>query len=263
MREPTTRPVSEHPSYVVVGRGRWAGRVQQVLDGQHRRVAVVSDARRRPDESSTGYTARLGGSLGAAGAQIAWLCVPPGPHVPALTHAALDAGLHVIAEKPWRYPEETETLARMARSAGLVVGVDFEYCLLDGVQRWAAEQEKGAGLRFGGEFTVTAGNRLGISAADNLGSHLLAIRELAAPAAEIGDITCGYERSPARRVWLDGPGGRIAEIDFADNTEPIMQRFVAGFEDAVDGGTFALDLAFAQRVAALASDLEARRDDAT
>ncbi len=255
--------MAEHPSYVVVGRGRWAGRVQQVLDGERRRVAVVGEARRRPDESPTGYTARLGDALGSSGAQIAWLCVPPGPHVPALTRAALGAGLHVIAEKPWCYPDETATLASLARSAGRIVGIDFEYCLLDGVQRWAAQLEQGAGLRFGGEFSVATGNRLGISAADNLGSHLLAIRELAVPAAEIGEIDYGYERSAARRVWLDGPAGRVAEVDFADNTEPIMQRFVTGFEAAIDGGAFPLDLAFAERVAARTADLEARRDDAT
>jgi hypothetical protein len=248
----------EAPSYVIVGRGRWARRVNDVLAAEARGVTVLSNPRRQPDEGEDAYAERIGSAFRSADAQVAWLCVPPGPHVPVLVSVALSSGLHVIAEKPWRYPLETEQLESLARAAGRLVGVDFEYCLLDGVRRWMVDFGTGQGLRFGGEFVVSSPNRLGISPVDNLAGHLLAIAQFAVPAADLGDIYCGYERPAARRVWLDGSDGRVSEIDFGDSTEPILQRYVATFEAALDGAALPFDLPFARSVAHLSAALEAR-----
>jgi hypothetical protein len=85
---------------------------------------------------------------------------------------------------------------------------------------------------------------------DNLGSHLLAIREYAVPGAAVGELRCGYAGPPERRVWLDEASGRVAEIDFGSNSEPILQRFRQAVEHGRDSGEIAFDIPFAQQVAA-------------
>lgn len=224
-----------------------------MLAGEGRLVAVVPGTRRLESESPSGYQDRVGSALRSVRAEAAWLCVAPGDHVPLLVAAALGAGMHVLAEKPWRYSTDTPHLERSAESLGLVVGVDFEYCLLDAVQSWPAAFGGGAGLSFGGRFDVPSSNRLDLPAMDQLGSHLLALREDAAPQAAIGSLHCGYERPAVRRAWLAGPGGPVAEADFTASTEPILQRVVALFESAAAGAHFRFDLSFAERVAVLSA----------
>jgi hypothetical protein len=80
----------------------------------------------------------------------------------------------------------------------------------------------------------------------NLGSHLAAIRRHAAPRSQIAELVCAYEAPEQRRVWLDEES-----IDFLDNREPLIQRFVEGFEDTAEEFPFDLDfgLAVAQDLA--------------
>lgn len=221
-----------------------------MLEADGRRCVVVEQVRRRADERLDAYAKRMADELRLARVDLAWVAVSPGEHVPVQVRAALEAGLHVIVEKPWSYtPEDTDAVLAAQRSAGRLVAVDYEYCLLDAVQQWRTQYSDAADLVFGGRFVLAREDRQGIAAMDNLGSHLLAIREYAVPRAAVGAIRCGYLGAPERRVWLDGPGGRVAEVDFSDHGEPILQRFVAAVEQARDHGEIAFDIAFAQRVA--------------
>ncbi len=91
----------ELPSYAILGRGRWATIMQAILTAERRRVVLIEDTRWRNLESEANYESRLGAALAASGARIAWLCVPPGQHVPVILKAAITAGLHAVSEKPW------------------------------------------------------------------------------------------------------------------------------------------------------------------
>ena len=82
----------------------------------------------------------------------------------------------------------------------------------------------------------------------NLGTHLVAMREYAVPHSRLSNIYCGYELPDERTVWLDSAERRVATIDFLGSKEPIVQRFLARFENSLDGSTFPFDFAFAQRV---------------
>jgi predicted dehydrogenase len=56
----------------------------------------------------------------------AWLISTPTPTHPALTRQALEAGLHVLCEKPLALdPEEGDALGRLAAARGLVLQVGF------------------------------------------------------------------------------------------------------------------------------------------
>jgi predicted dehydrogenase len=243
--------MAEAPSYVIVGRGRWAGVMHEILTREGRRVAVIAEARQRAGESELEYMARVAADLKFSGAQVAWLCVPPGPHIPFLLQAALDVGVHAVVEKPWLCEREaSEALAERARSRGLVVGIHYEFCLLDGVAAWRREFWKAEGLEFGARFLTSKVARRDTGALDDLGSHLFSIREYAAPRARVVEIECAYGMPDERRAWLVRAGGAISTVNFTVNAEPIVQRFIERFEDAATTGRgFPFGLEFAMRVA--------------
>jgi predicted dehydrogenase len=242
--------VPEAPSYAIVGRGRWANRIHGILAGEGRRSAFIEGTRRNPTESESEYKTRLTGRITDSASQIAWLCTSPGPHVPLMAEAAITAGLHVIIEKPWLLsPSETQPLASLARNRRVLVGVHYEYCLLDGVEGWRTQFEPGAGLTFSGQFCVNRSDHLGVPPIDNMGCHLFAIREYAVPKSFPAEIRCAYDATDRRRVWIANTDKTVASIDFLGSNEPIIQRYIAKFEAAVDGARFAFDLDFAARTA--------------
>ena len=195
-------------------------------------------------------SSRLAEEMRASNAQIAWLCVTPGPHVTLMIQAAIVAGLHVVAEKPWYgSAEDTKRLQALAAANGRIVAVHYEYCVLEEVQKWRDEFCPGAGLRLGGHFFLSRSDQTGISALNNLGCHLLAIREWAVPSSEVSQIECAYERADERVVWLEKEGQKIGSIDLLNHRQLIVQRFMGRVEAALDGAAFPFDLEFGLRVA--------------
>src|SRR6266481_2205116 len=242
--------MAEEPAYVILGRGRWAKRMQPIIAGEGRSVVAIEETRKRPTESEANYVSRLAQAMKESAAQIAWLCVSPGPHVTLMIQSAMEAGLHVVVEKPWYgSKEETERLQALARARARVIAVHFEYCVLEEVQKWRQEFYPGAGLRLGGRFFLSRSDQTGIPAIDNLGCHLLAIREWAVPSSEVSEIRCGYELPDERLVWLDRGDQRLASIDLFTHGQPIIQRFIKKIEAALPRAAFPFDLEFALRVA--------------
>jgi len=237
----------ENWSYVILGRGRWARRMREILECEGRRVACIEQTRKQ--------AAELTDTMRASGAQAAWLCVPPGPHVAPMMNAAIEAGLHAIAEKPWMCSEvETQSLAGAARARGVRLGVHFEYCLLDEIESWRERFHAVRGLRFGGRFTVSHADRLGIPALENLGSHLLAIRRYASPHSELSELFCAYNSADERRVWIENES-----VDFLENRQPVIQRFIRKFEAPIQDAEFPLRIEFASQVAADLARWRSRR----
>jgi predicted dehydrogenase len=251
--------MAETPAYVVLGRGRWAHKMCPIISGEGRSVALIEETRQCPSESESEYVDRLASVMKASRAQIAWLCVVPGPHVSLMIHAAVEAGLHVIVEKPWYGSrEETQKLQSLARAKGRVIAVHFEYLLLKEVEKWRAQFHPGVGCRFGGRFSLSRSDRSGIPAIDNLGCHLLAIREYAVPSSDISEMRCAYELPDERLVWIDKGDQRLVSIDLFTHGQRIIQRFMQKVEAALDGAAFPLDLEFALRVASELSVFKSR-----
>ncbi len=244
-------------AYAILGRGSWAGKIRTILTAENRDVVDLAESRQAANEGISEYRSRLADQIRAKGAQAAWLCVPPGPHVNVMIEAALDAGVHIIAEKPWYGSRQvTTSLIERSRSLGRIVAINYEYCLLTEVEKWRINFASDTGIRFGGRFFVDRANRTGIPAIDNLGSHLASIRAFAVPKSELAEIHCGYERADERCAWLERESHRFAFIDLLAAKEPIIQRFIDKFEAALDVGRFPLDLNHALRVA---EDLAALR----
>ena len=236
------------PKYTILGNGRWAGVIHRIL-AHDRQVAIVGQTRRREGESVDEYQRRIASSLAETGATVAWICVPSGPNTPVLAEAAIDSGMHVIVEKPWRSGKPAgQLLMAQAHARGLLIGVHFEYCLLDGVEAWRHDQRLGTELRFSGRFTTSRPNRLGIPPLENLGSHLFAIHLYAVPEAAISQIYCGYEEVDERIISIEDDSHPVAAIDFTFNREPIIQRFIARFESGLEGNPFPFTLDFAAEV---------------
>lgn len=238
------------PAYVILGRGRWAQKIQPIIGGEDRLVTAIEETRRRVSESEAAYVARLGEAMKATGAHIAWLCVLPGPHVSLMVQTALEAGLHVIVEKPWYgSAEDTEQLQLLAHQRRRLVAVHFEYLVHREVQSWQENFYPGGKVHFGGHFFLGRPDKSSIPAIDNLGCHLFAIREFAVPASEVAEMQCAYERLDERLVWLEQGGRRIASIDLFKGSERLIQDFMKKVEATLGGAAFPFDLDFALRVA--------------
>lgn len=251
--------MAEAPAYVILGRGRWAKKMQPVMAGENRAVSAIEETRQRPSESAQDYLSRLAEAMRRSSAQIAWLCVTPGPHVALMTQAALEAGLHVIVEKPWYgSTADTERLQALARSKRRLLAMHFEYLVHPEVQSWRSKFHPGAALCFSGHFFLSRPDHLGIPAIDNLGCHLLAIREFVAPAAEISEVRCAYEQPDERLVWLERGGDRIATIELLKGSERIIQDFMKKVEAGLHAAAFPFDLDFALRVANQVNALKAQ-----
>jgi predicted dehydrogenase len=241
--------MAEGPGYVILGRGRWAKKMQPIIAAEGRAVTAIEDTRQKASEGTASYILRLSEAMKASKAQVAWLCVSPGPHVSLMIQAALGAGLHVIAEKPWYgSPADTERLLTLARARSRLVGVHFEYLVHSEVQNWRSKFYSGEALRFGGRFFLCRGDHLGLPALDNVGCHLFAIREFAVPHS-VAEVLCAYERPDERVVWLERDGKRMATIDLFKGSERLIQDFMKKVEAALDGAAFPFDLDFALRVA--------------
>jgi hypothetical protein len=240
----------EAPGYALLGRGRWATRLHGIISSEDRKVTSIDDFRQHLNESPSAYIGRLSNSLQSTGAQIAWISTLPGPHVSHMIESALLAGLDAIVEKPW-YGSRVETLRLrdLARAQNRIVAFHYEYCVLTTVENWRRDFFPGNGLRFGGRFFLSRSDHTGISAIENLGCHLLSIRDFAVPQAAISTLECGYERPDERLAWIENSGKRLASIDLFTHNEPIVQRFMKKVEAARGGAAFPFDLEFALGIA--------------
>jgi Oxidoreductase family, NAD-binding Rossmann fold len=242
--------MTESPSYVIAGRGRWAARMKAILEGEGHRTTTLPDSRRAAAEDESSYRQRLYSSFSNSNAQIVWLCIPPGNHIPVVMEAAIQAGLHIVVEKPWFCsPEETGLLEALAKPRHLLLAIHYEYCLIEQVETWRREWHGGGGLQFHGRMKVNRPSNTGLPALENLGSHLFSIHEYSVPDSQIVEMECGYEQTDERRVWLAKKDHVVTEIDLLANKEPIIQRFIARVEAAIRGEHFPFDLQFALRIA--------------
>jgi predicted dehydrogenase len=246
----------------MVGRGQWSRRMSAILADQARVVSTIEETRRSADESELRYIARLAEAMKKSAALIAWICVLPGPHVSLMIQAALEAGLHVVVEKPWYgTPADTQRLQLLAAASARTLAVHFEYLMLDEIEQWYREHHPGADLQFGGNFFLSRPDRTNTPALDNLGCHLLAIREYVCPSATIAQLHCAYERPDERVVWLERNGDMVSAINLLTHRQPIIQRFTKKVEAALNGGTaFPFDLNFALRVANAVNACKTRND---
>src|SRR5260370_42621715 len=140
--------MAKAPDYVILGRGRWAQRMRQIISGEGKNVVSVEHTRQHPSENESDYLERLATSMKASRAQIAWLCVTPGPHVSSMIQAAIQAGLHVIVEKPsYGSSKQTQRLQSLPSAKGCVIAVHLAYLVLKEVDQWKPAFPPGTGCR--------------------------------------------------------------------------------------------------------------------
>ena len=126
-------PPTQRVSLAVIGYGYWGSKHVRVLSGVPGVDLTIVDGEpdRLADASahhpSVGTASRLEDVLGAVDAVV--VATPPGTHV-GLARRALEAGCHVLVEKPLATSvADAELLVRTARENGacLMVGHTFEY----------------------------------------------------------------------------------------------------------------------------------------
>ena len=238
------------PAYVILGRGQWAQRMRTIIAAEGHRVSLIEETRKQQAETSEQYLERIANAIQRTGAEIGWICTAPGLHVNLMIEAALEAGAHVIVEKPWYgSQQESRRLQMMASSRGRIIAVHFEYLVLKEVEECKSVLYPGEGCSFGGRFFLSRPDHTGIPAIENLGCHLLSIREYVAPASAVSGMVCAYQQPDERLAWFDRGAERVATFDLFRHNQRIIQVFMKKVEAALDGSAFPFDLNFASRVA--------------
>lgn len=211
---------------------------------------ILETTRRHPREPLERYTQRLASEIQQSRSQAVWLCIPPGQHTEQVVTTVLECKKHLMIEKPWLGSIGNATaIAHKARKLGLIAGMNFEYCLLDGVKRWTENSVDGySGYSFSGAFSIKKQSRHDIDPIQNLGCHLVAIQRWAADGAAISTLECTEGLESARHVALTSPSGATDLIDFSENKEPILQRTAQMLEASTLTGQFRMDMDFAASV---------------
>lgn len=218
--------------YGVIGNGQWGKRIQDILIQMERDI-VVFDISRRFEQTTREYENYILNNLkkNINNVDIFWLAVPPGDQY-TLCKSILGFNKHIIVEKPWmENTEKTKELLAYSSKINKQIGVHFQYCYLDCIEKILKNNDKFS--IFNGAFCVSKENRLSIPAIYNLGSHLFSIKELYFPHLNVGKIETGYNKPDARYFELKGSDKEYV-LDFFKINEPLIQRFVKDFEKKID-----------------------------
>lgn len=241
--------------YGVIGTGRWGTIIAGVLARMDREVQPIAMPRRAAGVSRDQYFGQVSERLATQAkdvdvdVDVLWVAVPPGNQAE-LVRAGLEQGCHIVCEKPWDVcPDTTQSLASMARDAGLISAVHYQYCYLAGLPEIVSDGTAIEGpLQFDAAFTISRANRLGLDPFSNMASHLLAIHHVHFPTAKIGTITAAYDSPDCRKVQLSS-AYKTWTLDFTKNQEPLIETFIMDFEKCcLEGRPHQTDIAVASAI---------------
>lgn len=234
-------------NYALIGNGRWGKKLLNILKNFNREVIQVNFSRRSSSQSETNYRKKVVEAIYNAPKHLdtAWIAVPPGDQY-VLVDVALERGWNVIIEKPLDIKsEKIKLLDRKAKKFSLQIGIHYQYCYLDIFNKLSLDLDFKKYTQFSGKFNVENQNILDIDPLSNLASHLFAIKLLHFPFASIKNIETSYN-SPADRSILLQTKIKNYNINFTENSEPLIQRFILDFEKSINlHYLFKLNLNFA------------------
>lgn len=248
--------------YAVVGAGKWGERLVDTLSKcTDCQVLSIQLSRRANHETEEDYRDRINATFEPYCDKIdlVWLAVSPGDQEH-LVLCAINAGFHVIIEKPWMVGKAaSENLSELALNMNVQVGVHFQYCYLEELAE-ISKYANNAGFTFNATFTIAGGNRLNIDPWFNFGTHLLAMKMLHFSDVRIGEIQVGYNVDNQRWLNLSGPSN--ITIDFGKNDQPLIQRFVSDIERSIVLGVdFPIGIEFAEQVTSMASAMRETKNE--
>lgn len=242
------------PTFGLVGQGRWGRVIHGVLTELDFQVTVFPLSRKSQSETALEYASRVRRFLGEVEFDILWLATSPQDQFILLCEG-LHRTRHIIIEKPLLISErEALVICEIASATSSTIGVNYQYCFLEEI----FDLKKVDGLLradciFDGIFTVPQPNRLSISPEVNLGIHLAAIKLLHFPEARLGNIISSYE-SENRRSFKITCENATWVLDFTENRQPLVQRFLSEYIGCVRSGErFKLDIEFSKKALDLLS----------
>lgn len=226
--------------YAVVGNGKWGAQISEILLKQNKEVESLDISRRKKNITKKKYKEYVFKLLEerAGDLDIIWLAVSPGDQ-DVLIRCALDVGCNVVVEKPLMINyEQTLEIMNYAKSLNLQVAMHYQYCFLENILEIQKKIQESYvdKLTFSAEFLIPRENRLGIPAVYNLGSHLLAIKCFHFPTAKTKYINTGYKSLESRLIKVKSMEKEYI-LNFLNNSEPIVQRFIESFEAALVSST--------------------------
>ena len=220
------------PIYAIIGKGRWGNRLLKILRCHGRHTIQLNISRPQNQNAICAYQDQIIQHINqyAKKSDIVWVSIPPGQQYEAVK-SVLIAGKHAVIEKPWMVnTEKTHSLIQLADEKNLNIAVHYQYCFLD---KFSDLREKfdfsDKNIIFSGIFNTSKKDRISIPALHNFGCHLLAIKNYYFPNAQLGEIKTGYDMDDQRSMTIQIKSTDYS-INFLNNQEPLIQRFIDGFE---------------------------------
>ncbi len=245
-------------SYAILGRGRWGRVIHNILSGSGRKSFISSlSIREYYNEPIKNYKKRILGELNQKSPlfDVLWIAVMPGPHQECIIECAIECNKHVICEKPlYVNTVKLEALNNKAKNKGLVIAVHLQYCFLDKLKLLSQGYNNNE-CSFYGSFFVKKPNSLNIDSKYNLGIHILAIYQAYFSNSRLENIDNGYGEKDLREVRLTNKSN-FDVIDFTNNKELLIQKFVSSMEHSISKGkNFPINLEFYNKLVKIADQM--------
>jgi hypothetical protein len=231
--------------YGVIGNGKWGKVITRLLSSISERVLILDSEKRLLGEDDIQYKVRLKKLLQSSGindVDVVWISIPAKDHK-VVIESVLSYKKHIVVEKPWLLSsDEIYYLSDLARASGKRIGVHYQYCYLNKLPLISRVVRDLKDVSFQGEFCISRFNRLKVPAINNLGVHLLAIKNVHFPYSHIKKIHSKYKTEDLRNVSISHPD-YFSKINFLKNDEPLIERFIFDFENSIiKNKSFSLDL---------------------
>jgi hypothetical protein len=159
---------------------------------------------------------------------IIWLAISPNEKIQFdVVKLCIENNFNLIIEKPWLVNKKnTAHLKQLQKKHKILVGFNFEYLYLDffkQVHKHLFHDKSTVSLDF-----HVKNIKLKNIHFNELGSHLLAIKKYFFKDIKKLKITTGFKKN-LRRVVINKNKINEKILDFTNNNEPLIQRFVTDF----------------------------------
>lgn len=212
------------PTYLILGRGPWGGKLARAITEMGRTGRLGPSPRLDSEKSQTAYAASWRTRLAADRPDIVWLAMPPCPVRASLATVAKDLGCMVVGEKPW--------LSEDPR----VNAVTYQYIFTEGLSRLAETYEQGKNATIHLEFHHT--RQSDRDPYSHLLSHLAAVALYWFPRARIERAVCSFGSTiPVRRLQLFSETTHLlADVDFLTAPKGALNAYMSDIETAWRNG---------------------------
>lgn len=216
-------------SFGIIG-NNWGDKIYKILKSTNNDVIKLPVKNPNKYQNYQSYIVALKKILKKSkkNCNIIWLAVSPNKEIQFdIVKLCIENNFNLVIEKPWLVNKKNTTyLKQLQIKHKILVGFHFEYLYLDFFKQIHKDlfyDKNTVSLNF-----HVKNIRLKNIHFNELGSHLLAIKKHFFKNNKKFKITTGYKKN-LRRITINENKINEKILDFTNNTEPLIQRFITDY----------------------------------